>query len=132
MTKMGLHSEEFLHAIMQKQLRLSAGIASVFIIIIAVVPILNLFLPDVMNAQFAFGLTLTWFVLGLAIFPVLIALAMVYVRQSNAFEDEVFSMVDASTLPSADVVAPDAIPAPATATGEAPTPTSSEAAQAAH
>lgn len=100
MTKMNLHSDEFLHTIMVRQLRLSAGIASVFIAIIAGVPVLNVALPEVMNAPFAFGLTLTWFLLGLAIFPLLIALAWIYVRRSNAFEDEVVGMVDPATLPA--------------------------------
>ncbi len=100
MTKMDLHSEEFLGTIMRRQLRLSIGIASVFVLIIVIVPLLNKFLPEVMNAPFL-GFTLSWFLLGFGIFPILIALAILFVRRSNAFEDEAIGMVDASTLPVA-------------------------------
>lgn len=99
MSKMDLHSEEFLRAIMRRQLRLSTGIASVFVLIIIAVPLLNKFAPEAMNTPFM-GFTLTWFLLGFGIFPVLIALAVLFVRRSNAFEDEAVGMVDASTLPS--------------------------------
>jgi len=99
MSKMDLHSEEFLKTIMRRQLRLSMGIASVFVLIIVAVPLLNKFAPDAMNAPFM-GFTLSWFLLGFAIFPVLIVLAILFVRRSNAFEDEAVGMVDASTLPS--------------------------------
>lgn len=97
MSKMDLHSEEFLSTIMRRQLGLSAGIASVFVAIIVAVPLLNKFAPEAMNTPFL-GFTLTWFLLGFAIFPVLIVLAMIFVRRSNAFEDEAVGMVDASTL----------------------------------
>lgn len=100
MTKMDLHGEEFLKMIMRRQLLLSAGIASVFVSIIVAVPLLNKFAPDAMGAPFM-GFTVSWFVLGFAIFPILIALAWTFVFQSNAFEDEAVGMVDASTLPVA-------------------------------
>jgi len=95
---MDLHSEEFLSMLMRRQFGLSAGIASVFIAIIAVVPILNRFLPDVMNARFM-GFTFTWFFLGFAIFPILIGLAFLFVRRSNDFEDEAIGRVDPASLP---------------------------------
>ena len=38
----------------------------------------------------------------IAIFPVLIFLAWLFVRRSNAFEDEAVAMVDESTLPARD------------------------------
>jgi uncharacterized membrane protein (DUF485 family) len=98
---MDLHSEEFLSMLMRRQFRLSAGIASVFVVIIAVVPILNRFLPDVMNTSFM-GFTFTWFFLGFAIFPILIGLAFVFVRRSNDFEDEAIGRVDPATIPHHD------------------------------
>lgn len=99
MSKMDLHSEEFLQTIMRRQLGLSMSIASVFVAIIVAVPLLNKFAPDAMNTPFL-GFTLSWFILGFGIFPVLIALAVLFVRRSNAFEDEAIGMVDASTLPT--------------------------------
>lgn len=96
--KMDLHSEEFLHVLMRRQFVLSTSVASVFIAIIAGVPLLNLYLPEVMNAPML-GFTFSWLILGFGIFPVLIALAIVFVRQSNAFEDEAIGMV-AGTSPA--------------------------------
>lgn len=98
MGKMDLHSEEYLRAIMGRQLMLSVSIASVFVAIIVAVPLLNKFAPDLMNTPFL-GFSLTWFVLGMGIFPVLIILAWLFVRRSNAFEDEAITLVDETTLP---------------------------------
>jgi len=99
--KMDLHSDEFLRMLMRRQFSLSAGIASVFILIIAAVPLMNRFLPDVMNAEFM-GFTFTWLFLGFLIFPILIGLAFLFVRRSNAFEDEAIGMVDPATMPKHD------------------------------
>jgi len=106
---MDLYSEEFLRTLMRRQLLLSASIASVFVAIIVAVPLLNKFAPELMNRPML-GMTVSWFVLGLAIFPVLIALAWTFVRRSNAFEDEAVGMVDAASLPTHDDL-PDAPPA---------------------
>jgi uncharacterized membrane protein (DUF485 family) len=101
MGKMDLHSDEYLKTVMGRQLRLSMSIASVFVAIIVVVPLLNKFIPDTMNAPFM-GFTVSWFVLGFGIFPILILLAWLFVQRSNAFEDEAVSMVDPATLPKHD------------------------------
>lgn len=98
-SKMDLHSEEYLHTIMGRQLRLSMSVASVFVAIIVAVPLLNKFVPEAMNKPFM-GFTVSWFLLGFAIFPVLIYLAWLFVQRSNAFEDEAVDMVDRSTLPA--------------------------------
>jgi uncharacterized membrane protein (DUF485 family) len=120
MGKYDLYSEEYLKAIMGRQLRLSMGIASVFVAIIVAVPLLNKFAPDVMNTPL-WGFTLSWFILGFAIFPILIFLAWLFVQRSNAFEDEAVRMVDVSTLPVydelpgpvGDQTAEERVPAPA-------------------
>lgn len=101
MPKLDLYSEEYLKTVMGRQLRLSMSIASVFILIIIAVPLLNQFAPEAMNMPFM-GFTVTWFVLGFGIFPILIFLAWLFVRRSNAFEDEAVTMVDESTLPARD------------------------------
>lgn len=101
MGKMDLYSEEYLKTVMGRQLKLSMGISSVFVSIIVAVPLLNKFLPEVMNQPFM-GFTLSWFILGFGIFPVLIVLAMLFVRSSNRFEDEAVAMVDPATLPVHD------------------------------
>jgi len=100
-TKMDLMSKEFVTTLMRRQFMLSTSIAAVFVTIIAVVPLLNRYLPDVMNHEFL-GMTVSWFFLGFAIFPILIGLAWVFVQRSNAFEDEAIGMVDVATLPKHD------------------------------
>jgi uncharacterized membrane protein (DUF485 family) len=111
MSKMDLHSEEYLKTIMGRQLRLSMGIASVFVVIIVAIPLLNQFVPGTMSTPFM-GFTLGWFLLGFAIFPVLIFLAWLFVQRSNAFEDEALGMVDPSTLPARDDSDTGAAPSP--------------------
>ena len=109
-TKMDLMSREFVTTLMRRQFVLSASIAAVFISIIAVVPLLNRYVPEFMNAEFL-GMTVSWFFLGFAIFPILIALAWVFVRRSNAFEDEALGMVDPATLPKYDDGPSSSVPA---------------------
>src|SRR5450756_378235 len=45
------------------------------------------------------GLTVSWWVLGVGVFPLFTGLAWLYVRLSNDFEDEAIGMVDVATLP---------------------------------
>lgn len=108
--KMDLYSPEFRHMLIRRQLTLSASIASVFVVIILAVPLLNKFAPDLMYARL-FGFTFTWIFLGFLIFPILIGLAWLFVKRSNAFEDEAVTLVDPATLPKHDDTPP---------TGEAP------------
>ena len=114
MSKMDLHSEEYLKMVMGRQLRLSMSIASVFVAIIVVVPLLNKFAGDFMNQPLG-GFTVSWVLLGFGIFPVLIFLAWLFVQKSNAFEDEAVAMVDESTLPVHEETGEVLEPAPAPA-----------------
>lgn len=96
--KMDLMSKEFVTALMRRQFILSSKLAAVFVSIIAAVPLLNKYAPEMMNTEL-FGMTVSWFFLGFGIFPILIGLAWLFVRRSNAFEDEAIGMVDPYTLP---------------------------------
>jgi uncharacterized membrane protein (DUF485 family) len=96
--KMDLHSQEFLGMLMRRQFALSLSIASVFIVIILGVPLLNLFAPAIMNTP-VLGFTVSWLLLGFGIFPILIGLAWLFVRRSNAFEDEAVSLCEPSSVP---------------------------------
>jgi uncharacterized membrane protein (DUF485 family) len=110
--KMDLHSDEFLGMLMRRQFALSSSIASVFVVIILAVPLANRFLPQVMNTP-VLGFTFTWLFLGFLIFPILIGLAFLFVRRSNAFEDEAIGMVDPDTLPKHDDAPSETVAAPA-------------------
>lgn len=84
--KPDIHSESFLHSLMRKQLRLSILCASAFLLGLLGLPLANYFLPEVMAIR-VFGFTLTWLILGVAIFPAVWLIAWLFIRRSIALED---------------------------------------------
>ena len=84
--KADIHSEEFLHRLMRRQLRLSIACAATLLVALFGLPLLNYFLPDLMATR-VFGFTLTWFILGVLFFPLVWAIAWVFMRRSIALED---------------------------------------------
>src|SRR5882724_11794665 len=85
--KLDLHSEEFLHSLMRKQLKLSIVCALAFLVVLLGLPLANYFWPEVMATR-VFGFTLTWFLLGIGFFPVVWCIAFYFIRRSIALEDE--------------------------------------------
>ena len=81
-----IHSEEFLHRLMRRQLRLSITCAATFLVALLGLPLLNYFLPELMAAR-VFGFTLTWFVLGVLFFPLVWLISWVFIRRSIALEE---------------------------------------------
>ena len=63
-----VHSEEFLHALMRRQLKLSIACAEAFLVVLLGLPLANYFAPQLMATR-VFGFTLAWFVLGVLFFP---------------------------------------------------------------
>ena len=84
--KPDMHSEEFLHSLMRKQLKLSVACALSFLIVLLGLPLANYFFPEFM-AQRIFGFTLTWFLLGLGFLPAVSAIAFYFIRSSIALEE---------------------------------------------
>ena len=82
-----IHSEEFLHRLMRRQLRLSITCAATFIIVLLGLPLLNYFLPDLMSKRIA-GFTLTWLILGVLFFPFVWAIAYYFIKRSIALEED--------------------------------------------
>ena len=85
--KIDIHSEEFLHSLMRKQLKLSIACALAFLVVLLGLPLANYFWPELM-AKRLFGFTLTWFVLGIGFFPAVWVIAFYFIRRSIALEDE--------------------------------------------
>jgi uncharacterized membrane protein (DUF485 family) len=81
------HSEEFLHRLMRRQLRLSIACAATFTVALIALPLLNYYWPDVMSRRI-FGFTVTWFVLGVLFFPFVWIISYVFIKRSIAFEDQ--------------------------------------------
>ena len=79
------HSEEFLRLLMRRQLRLSLACAVTFLVVLLGLPLANYFFPEFM-AQRVGGFTLTWLLLGVLVFPVVWAIAWVFIKRSIALE----------------------------------------------
>jgi len=84
--KPDMHSEEFLHLLMRKQLRLSIACAASFLIALFGLPLANYYFPDLMATR-VFGFTLTWLVLGVLLIPVVWAISWVFIKRSIALEE---------------------------------------------
>ena len=84
--KPDIHSEEFLHTLMRRQLRLSIACAAAFLSALLTLPLLNFFFPEFM-AKRVFGFTVTWFLLGIGFCPAVWLIAWTFIRRSIALED---------------------------------------------
>jgi len=82
-----MHSEEFLHSLMRKQLKLSIACALAFMLVLLGLPLANYFAPELM-AKRIFGFTLTWFFLGIGFFPAVWCISFYFIRRSIALENE--------------------------------------------
>ncbi len=85
--KVDIHSEEFLHRLMRRQLKLSIACAATFVVVLLGLPLANYFLPELMAVRVA-GFTLTWLILGVLFFPFVWAIAWVFIRRSIALEND--------------------------------------------
>lgn len=86
--KPDLHSEEFLHSLMRKQLKLSIACALAFLVVLLGLPLANYFWPELMATRVLGGFTLTWFLLGIGFFPAVWAISFYFIRRSIALEEE--------------------------------------------
>ena len=100
--KPDIHSEEFLRRLMRRQLRISIVCAAGFLSALFGLPLANYFWPEMM-AQRVFGFTLTWFILGVLFFPLVWAIAWVFIRRSIALEDAEVAEVKAGKWESGKV-----------------------------
>ena len=72
---------------MRGQLRLSIACAAAFLVALLGLPLVNYFFPELM-AKRIFGFTLSWFILGVLFFPLVWAIAWIFIRRSIALEEE--------------------------------------------
>ena len=87
-----VHSEEFLHTLMRRQLKLSIACAATFLIALLGMPLLNYFAPALMATRVA-GFTLSWLILGVLFFPFVWIISWRFIKRSIALErDEVNSV----------------------------------------
>lgn len=81
-----IHSEEFLHGLMKRQLKLSIACAAAFLLLLFGLPLLNYLAPEFM-AQRIGGFTLTWLILGVLFFPYVWVIAKWFIVRSIALEN---------------------------------------------
>jgi uncharacterized membrane protein (DUF485 family) len=87
-----VHSEEFLHTLMRRQLKLSIACAATFLVALLGLPLLNYFAPALMATRVA-GFTLSWLILGVLFFPFVWIISWRFIKRSIALEqDEVNSV----------------------------------------
>ena len=85
--KPDMHSEEFLHTLMRRQLKLSIACAAAFLVVLLGLPLANYFAPVLMATR-VFGFTLSWLVLGVLFFPAVWSISWYFIRHSIALEDD--------------------------------------------
>ena len=84
-----IHSEEFLHGLMKRQLKLSISCATAFLLLLFGLPLLNYYAPELMGRRVG-GFTLSWLILGVLFFPYVWIIARLFITRSMALEtDEV-------------------------------------------
>jgi uncharacterized membrane protein (DUF485 family) len=71
--------------IMRRQAALGLRVAAVFVLILIGLPLLNLYLPDLMATHVG-GFTLTWLLLAVLFYPVTWLLSWWFVRGSDGIE----------------------------------------------
>lgn len=82
-----VHSEEFLHTLMRRQLKLSIACAAAFLVVLLGLPLANYFAPSLMATR-VFGFTLTWLILGVLFFPAVWAISWIFIRRSIWLEED--------------------------------------------
>jgi len=86
--KLDMHSEDFLHSLMRKQLKLSIACALAFLVVLLGLPLANYFAPELMATRVLGGFTLTWFLLGIGFFPAVWCISFYFIKRSIRLEEE--------------------------------------------
>ncbi len=86
--KPDIHSEEFLHSLMRKQLKLSIACALAFLVVLFGLPLANYFWPEWMATRIFGGFTLAWFLLGIGFFPAVWVIVFYFIRRSIKLEED--------------------------------------------
>jgi uncharacterized membrane protein (DUF485 family) len=89
-----VHSEEFLHTLMRRQLKLSVACAASFLVVLLGLPIANYCAPAFMATRIA-GFTLSWLILGVLFFPAVWAISWYFIRRSIWLEHDEVAQVAA-------------------------------------
>lgn len=86
------YGEILLDELIRRQLALSLRVASLFLLLLVALPLLNRFAPQLM-AVHVLGLPLHWLVLAALVYPLLWALGAYFVATAKKHEDEFTELV---------------------------------------
>lgn len=78
--------------LMRQQAALGMGVAAVFLVLILGLPLLTHFAPDLAQTP-VLGFPFSWFLLGIAFYPITWALSAYFVKASEKLEAEEAQMV---------------------------------------
>lgn len=84
--------EIYMRSLMRTQLRLALTVLAILLVTVVSLPMVFRLFPVVRRTEL-FGIPLPWLVLGLGVYPVLIALAVFYVRRAERNEEAFADMV---------------------------------------
>ena len=85
--------EVYMRSLVRLQLRLAIGICLIFAVLLGGLPLLLTLEPGFAEVHVA-GLPLPWLLLGVLVYPTLVAAAWFYVRQAERNEREFSEMVE--------------------------------------
>jgi hypothetical protein len=85
----------YLRSLMRAQLRLGLAVVGILVVLLAVLPYLFVTVPGLRDATLA-GIPVPWLVIGVAVHPVILALARAYLRQAKRNERDFADLVERS------------------------------------
>lgn len=85
-----MNDKELLRSVMRRQAGLSLRVAAVFLGIIFILPLVNLYAPELAATNIG-GFSLTWLILGVLFYPITWGLSAYFIKRSNALEDAIVS-----------------------------------------
>ncbi|MGN6271838.1 MAG: DUF485 domain-containing protein [Protaetiibacter sp.] len=83
----------YIRSLIRSQLRAAIVCAAAFVVVLVGVPLVFTLVPGLDAARVA-GIPVSWIVLGAGLFPVLIAIAAIYVRTASRNESRYRSLAD--------------------------------------
>jgi hypothetical protein len=87
-----LVGEVYMRSLVRLQLRLAIGVCLIFAVLLGGLPLMLTLEPELADVH-VLGLPLPWLLLGVVVYPVLIAAAWLYVRQAERNERDFSELV---------------------------------------
>jgi hypothetical protein len=84
--------EVYMRSLVRLQLRLAIGVCLIFAVLLGGLPLMLTLEPE-LSEVYVLGLPLPWLLLGVVVYPVLIAAAWLYVRQAERNERDFAELV---------------------------------------